>query len=100
MKISWTLVGLLLLLLIACVSFLFYLLAQGAVMSMPLILLIWGIVVLAGGLVGCIAWAAGWLPRKKKAEVPADRLVKAHAVFASRQSELGFRTSFISHSTS
>jgi len=66
MKLSWTLVGLLLLLLIASVSFLFYLLAQGAVMSVPLLLLIWGIVVLAGGLVGCIAWLAGWLPRKKK----------------------------------
>jgi uncharacterized BrkB/YihY/UPF0761 family membrane protein len=66
MKISWTLVGLLLLLFIVCVSFLFYLLAQGAVMSIPLILLIWGIVVLACGLVACIAWLAGWLPRKKK----------------------------------
>jgi len=66
MKISWTLVGLLLLLFIACVSFLFYLLAQGAVMSIPLVLLIWGIAVLVCGLVACIAWLAGWLTRKKK----------------------------------
>jgi uncharacterized BrkB/YihY/UPF0761 family membrane protein len=66
MKISWTLVALLLLLFIACVSFLFYLLAQGAVMSIPLILLIWGIAVLACGLIACIAWLAGWLTRKKK----------------------------------
>ena len=66
MKISWTLVGVVLLLLIANVSFLFYLLAQGAVMSIPLALLIWGIVFNAGGLVACIAWLLGWLPRKKK----------------------------------
>jgi hypothetical protein len=46
-------------------------------MSIPLLLLIWGIVVLAGGLVACIAWLAGWLPRKRKAETPQpDRVVK------------------------
>jgi uncharacterized BrkB/YihY/UPF0761 family membrane protein len=66
MKITWTLFGLVLLSLIAWVSFLFYLLAQGAVMSIPLALLIWGIVVNAGGLVACFAWLVGWLPRKKK----------------------------------
>jgi hypothetical protein len=69
MKHRWIILGLLLLL-IAGVSCLFYLLVQGAVMSVPLLLLLWllffGILALVGG----IAWLAGWLPRKKKAETP------------------------------
>jgi len=42
MKITWTWVGIVLLVFIACIGFLIYLLTQGAVMSIPLILLIWG----------------------------------------------------------
>ena len=65
MKHSWIILGLLLLL-IASVSFLFYLLAQGAVMSVPLLLLLWLLLFGIFALVGGIAWLAGWLPRKKK----------------------------------
>jgi hypothetical protein len=65
MKHSWIVPGLLLLL-IANVSFLFYLLTQGAVMSVPLLLLLWLLLFGIFALVGCIAWLAGWLPRKKK----------------------------------
>lgn len=65
MKHSWIILGLLLLL-IAGVSFLFYLLTQGAVMSVPMILLLWLLLFGILALVGGIAWLAGWLPRKKK----------------------------------
>jgi uncharacterized BrkB/YihY/UPF0761 family membrane protein len=66
MKHSWTVLGLLLLL-VASVSILIYLLVEGVVKwSIPWILLIWlwvfGILALVGG----IARLAGWLPRKKK----------------------------------
>jgi hypothetical protein len=53
MRITWTWIGIVLLVFIACMSFLLYLLAQGAVMSIPLILLIWGTALCGCGLVGC-----------------------------------------------
>lgn len=67
MKMRWALAaGLLLLILVVCVGFLFYVLGQGSGYSIPVILLIWGIAVCAGGVVACVVWAVGWLPRKKK----------------------------------
>jgi hypothetical protein len=65
MKHSWIILGLLLLL-VASVGLLFYLLAQGAVWSVPLLLLLWLLLFGIFGLVGGIARLAGWLPRKKK----------------------------------
>ena len=66
MKHSWIILGLLLLL-IASVSLLVYLLAEGVVMrSVPWLLLVWLLFFGTLALVGGIAWLAGWLPRKKK----------------------------------
>jgi hypothetical protein len=66
MKHSWIILGLLLLL-IASVSLLIYLLAEGVVMrSVPWALLVWLLLFGTLALVGGIAWLAGWLPRKKK----------------------------------
>jgi membrane glycosyltransferase len=62
MKLNWGIILGLLLLDIASVSFLIYLLSQGAVLSVPLLLLIWGIVVL-DALVG---WLVGWTQATRK----------------------------------
>jgi predicted flap endonuclease-1-like 5' DNA nuclease len=65
MKHSWIILELVLLL-IAGVGLLVYLLTQGMVTNVPMLLLVWlllfGIFALGGG----IAWLAGWLPQKKK----------------------------------
>ena len=68
MKHGWIILGMVLLL-IASVGILIYLLTQ-MTMSLPLALLLWALVFGIFALVGGIAWAAGWLPRKKKAETP------------------------------
>jgi len=66
MKHSWTILGLLLFL-IASVSLLAYLLAEGVVMrSVPWALLVWLLLFGTLALVGGIAWLAGWLPQKKQ----------------------------------
>jgi uncharacterized BrkB/YihY/UPF0761 family membrane protein len=57
------------LLLVASVALLIYLLTQ-VPMSVPMLFLLWALVFGILALVGGIAWAAGWLPRKKKVEVP------------------------------
>ena len=66
MKHSWTILGLLLFL-IASVSLLAYLLAEGVVMrSVPWALLVWLLLFGTLALVGGIAWRTGWLPQKKQ----------------------------------
>jgi len=66
MKHSWIILGAFLLL-IASVGLLIYLLTQTP-MSVPMALLDWALVFGILALVGGIAWLAGWLPRKKKAD--------------------------------
>ena len=60
MKLNWGIILGLLLLDIASVSFLIYLLYQGAVFSLLILLLIWGIVVLTA----LVGWLIGWLQRE------------------------------------
>lgn len=64
MKHSWIILGMFLLL-VAGVGILIYLWTQ-MVMSVPLAFLLWALVFGIFALVGGIAWAAGWLPRKKR----------------------------------
>ena len=65
MKHSWMILGLVVLLIVS-VGFLFYLVAQGDVTSLPMLLLVWLLLFGIFALVGGIAWLAGWLPRMKK----------------------------------
>jgi predicted flap endonuclease-1-like 5' DNA nuclease len=69
MKLGWITLGILLFLIagvIAGAGFLYYLLAQGTVMSIPTLLLIWISLFGVFAAVGGIAWLAGWLPRKEE----------------------------------
>jgi len=83
MKITWTWVGVVLLVFIAFVSFLWYLLAQGAVMSIPLILLIWELpFAVAGLLLALLGRQVGCHERRK-----ADRIAAPHSLRAEVQKE-------------
>ncbi|HJX24148.1 MAG TPA: DUF4332 domain-containing protein [Candidatus Bathyarchaeia archaeon] len=86
MKNSWMILGLLLLL-VASVGFLFYLLAQGTVMSVPMLLLVWLLIFGILALVGGIAWLAGWLPRKKKTITTSTPEPKPSAVIEIPKAE-------------
>jgi len=69
MKNTLIIFGALLSLIISCVILLIYLWTQ-VPMGLPLALLLWALVFVILALVGCFAWLAGGLRRKKKAETP------------------------------
>jgi len=65
MKNKWIILGALLSPIISGGILLFYLWTQ-VPMSLPLAILLWALVFVIIALVGCFAWLAGLLPRKKK----------------------------------
>jgi hypothetical protein len=64
MKHSWTILGLLLLLIVS-VGILIYILAFEAFMSVPWLLLLWALIFGILALVGGIAWVGGCHERRK-----------------------------------